>query len=168
MKLLIPLALMLFSTPSFAANECAGTPYRTLGLSCAQIGLDSNRAVCRAGDRHAMMCDDTRHGQIRTCPSSIRCDSGPDRRGYGYPDRADRDHGHYGPRIPRGGRDGRGGRGGRDGRGPPEGTWSGDYVFFQGDWAACWDLRFSRNGQPRSYCEPGRINRDCRGRCERY
>ncbi|MCZ7596836.1 MAG: hypothetical protein M5U09_02375 [Gammaproteobacteria bacterium] len=38
MKFLTIIALMLFAVPAFAANECAGTPYRNLGKSCADLG----------------------------------------------------------------------------------------------------------------------------------
>ena len=67
--------LTLASASSFAASTCPNTPWESRnGRSCASIGLDSNRAVCRSGDQFAMMCDDTKT-QIRTCASNQRCNN---------------------------------------------------------------------------------------------
>ncbi len=165
MKFLSIIALMLFTVPAFAANECAGTPYRNLGKSCADLGLDSNRAVCRPGDRVALMCDDTAQGQVRTCRTNIRCGDYGDRRDWQDWRRDDR-----------GGFPGFGGYpGGRyDDRGPfgyggrvAEGTTRGPWVFYRGDWRRCEDLEFNRRHEPRGFCSSDRVNTDCSGRCER-
>jgi len=89
MKIFLFFLLGVLSTPAWSANECAGTAYRQIGKSCAQLGLDSNRAVCRPGDRFALLCDDIRGGRVRTCQSHYRCD-GADRHDRRFDDRGSR------------------------------------------------------------------------------
>ena len=154
-KMLVALTLILpWGAPALAANECPNTPYRYTGQSCADVGLDSNRAVCRPSDRFAQMCDDTREGQIRTCSSNIRCDISS-YSNQAYP------RGYDSDRRP-GYQDSRGVR-----RTPREGDWDGGDVFYRNRWYACESLRFDRDGQPVELCERDRVNRDCLGRCER-
>jgi hypothetical protein len=155
MKILIAFLLILpWGVPALAANECPNTPYRTTGQSCKDVGLDSNRAICRSSDRVALMCDDTKEGQIRTCATNIRCDNSN----------------HSGQAQPRG-YDNYGGQGYQDYRGvrgtPREGDWDRDHVFFRNEWRACDSLSFDRDGRAVGRCDRNEVNRDCRGRCER-
>jgi hypothetical protein len=191
MKYLFLLALFAFSAPAFAANECPSTPYRNLGKSCADLGLDTNRAVCRPGQRYALMCDDAVGGRVRTCQSPIRCDGSnrsfdPGLSEYRYDDRRHDGRRHDG-RRPSGVRDyawqdGRRNYG-NDGRRPfgNDGRWpfgfggqshfgndSRGQAYYQGAWRACETLRFDRRGEPVGFCSRGTLNRDCQGRCEGY
>lgn len=136
--------------PLQAANECAGTPWRSSSASCADLGLHSDYAVCLGNRRHALMCDDAR-GRIRTCTSAIRCDN---RHGYAdewrHPRKDDR----------------RGHRGNRHGPRHADRGHRGDAVYFHGRWRACQVLRFDRRGRAVGYCPRGSYNRDCRRGCE--
>ncbi len=61
------------SVSSHASSQCDGTPWKKSdGKSCHDLGLDSNKAVCRSGDKYAMWCDSTKT-QIRTCASEQKC-----------------------------------------------------------------------------------------------
>ncbi len=165
-----PLILVLLSmfAPAHGAKDCPQAPFRPAGARCADLGLDTDRAVCRPGDRYAMHCDDRGGGHVRTCPSSRRCedtansggDRGPggsrnDHRGdHRYPAPVPYPEAYYGYRP---------------------GPWHGpghrpDYylVPFRGDLYRCDLLRYDRRGQPRGYCYGNRRNVDCRGYCERY
>ncbi|MFT7532588.1 MAG: hypothetical protein ACI9FD_003621 [Gammaproteobacteria bacterium] len=65
--------MLAVSVPVNAASDCANTPWQPKnGRTCASVGLDSNRAVCRAGDQFAMFCDDTKT-QVRFCKSDQLC-----------------------------------------------------------------------------------------------
>lgn len=146
----------LWALPAHAANECPGTPYERTGATCADLGLDTNRAVCLPGRRFAILCDDARGGRVRTCSSGIRCDGAADRGGRRYDYRDDyRDD--YAWRDP-----------GRRYPGDVYGGRNDGAVYFNGDWRACQTLRFDRRGDPSGYCARGTFNRDCRGGCERY
>ena len=126
------LVAIFTATPLQAANECAGVEYRQTGQSCRSIGLNSNQAICRPGDRVAQLCDDKKGGWIRTCNSGIACAN--------QPAPVDR---------------------------PEKGTWQGEFVYFKGDWRHCSTLRFNKKRQPLRFCDSGRSNPDCRGKCQR-
>lgn len=72
----IGILAMVFVLPGTAAassSQCEGTAWqKSNGRTCAAIGLDSGRAVCRAQDEFAMFCDDSKT-QIRTCTSDRPC-----------------------------------------------------------------------------------------------
>lgn len=96
-KIFVPLAVLAFIAISpvpqatWAAGNCGNAPWQqSNGRTCASMGLDSNRPVCRAGEDFALHCDDTRT-QIRTCATdnlcaaaidAVRCPS-PIRKDYG-------------------------------------------------------------------------------------
>ncbi len=68
-------SLALAPIPASAASQCGSTPWKSShGKRCADLGLDSNRAMCRDGDDFAMYCDATAT-KIRICPSTRRCES---------------------------------------------------------------------------------------------
>lgn len=170
MKTIIAFVLLLLTPLAYAANECSNTPYRKLGLSCADLGLDSNRPVCRRGDQYARLCDDTYSGQVRTCASSLRCNNSSDNytdnqhygakggKGHGkyYDDYSYNDYDNYYGDFPY--QDPR-----YNSRRPRR-----HGVYFAGAYRSCSVLEFDRKGRPRDFCGRGTINRDCQGRCERY
>ncbi len=167
MKILSIILLLLLALPVEAAKQCPSTPFRHAGARCADLGLDTDRAVCRPGDRFATYCDDKGGGYLRTCTSAFRCDAAgrdegrrPDRdhRGDAYPYHPDyhdhRDHPYpdryYEHRpLPR--------------PGPGYGL-----VPYRGYWYRCDALRYDRRGRVLGFCAYDRRNIDCRGRCEGY
>jgi hypothetical protein len=96
-KIIVPLAVLAFIAISpvpkttWAATDCGNAPWQpSNGRTCASMGLDSNRSMCRAGEAFALNCDDTKT-QIRTCATNqlcpaavnaVRCPS-PIRKDYG-------------------------------------------------------------------------------------
>ncbi len=65
--------LALIPAPAEAKSQCETTPWKSShGKRCSDLGLDSNRAICRDGDEFAMYCDST-SSKIRTCASTTRC-----------------------------------------------------------------------------------------------
>lgn len=92
---------LFFSSPAPAA-DCSGgwqvlPNYRPgSGGPCAAIGLDTNRGVCRPGQRYETLCDDASGGRYRVCQGPRPCYDDRDRRGRGdYYDRDRRGRGDY-------------------------------------------------------------------------
>jgi hypothetical protein len=72
-SLIMALSSILYITPTYSSSDCGSTPWESRnGRSCASIGLNSKQAVCRAGNKYAMFCDDT-SSKIRICPSNQLC-----------------------------------------------------------------------------------------------
>ncbi|MEE9446598.1 MAG: hypothetical protein V3V09_01470, partial [Arenicellales bacterium] len=65
-------SVMLVAPITQAASQCTNTAWqKSNGRTCANLGLDSKKAVCN-GQPLALFCDDTRT-EIRTCPSTTQC-----------------------------------------------------------------------------------------------
>lgn len=88
---LASISILPVAPSAWAASDCGNAAWQpSNGQTCASMGLDSNRPMCRAGEDFALHCDDTKT-QIRTCASddlcaaaidAVRCPS-PIRKDYG-------------------------------------------------------------------------------------
>jgi len=81
MKTVLPLKMLaktlamglMISGIAYAAPDCADTDWKpSQGQTCADLGLDSNKAICESDHKFATLCDDT-PTQIRTCVSDVPC-----------------------------------------------------------------------------------------------
>ncbi len=147
MMLIAPILIAPMSAQ--AASQCNNTPWQqSNGRTCANSGLDSNRAVC-AGGAYALYCDDTRT-EIRTCASNVQCPAQQqvqqqpsfslptfNNQGFRYPQY------NYG------------------GRQQNNGASGNDYEIFRGKRFHCteWDYKKKRP------CKRDTFNEDCWGSC---
>ena len=124
-----------------AASQCNNTSWQqSHGRTCANTGLDSNRAVCDGGP-YAVYCDDTRT-EIRTCRSNKRCNN----RGGNNPNAYFDNYGGFNQNLPIYGSQNGGSR---------------DYETFHGKQFHCTEWDYKKN-RP---CKRGKFNEDCKGSC---
>lgn len=148
---ILPVVLfgIFFLLSDAVASDCSGgwrklSNYRPgQGGPCAMLGLNSNRGVCRPGDRFETYCDDRSGGEYRTCQGPRRCQDnrGRDRDNrsgnYEKPYRRDRDH-----------------------RSDSYENYNRRENSYSDRRCRNWDYHYN------SPCPPGFYNDDCRGSCE--